>query len=153
MVSGSLGERTYLAVPVRYLGTTPAPLPPLWFLSFPPCSCLLPFPPPPAYSDGINVNFLLALLTQHSVKYSFPMHVFHPDWNLLDAKHKSFLLFGFFLFALFLSGTIRRYSCLFPCIITAININNNSMCKLSMINCFWGKIITSLGFTPPIRSL
>lgn len=82
----------------RVLPTTP--LPPLWLLSFPSCSYLLPFPLSPTYSNGINVNFLLVLLTQHSVKYSFPVHVFHPDWNLLDAKQTSFLGFAFFSFLL-----------------------------------------------------
>lgn len=82
----------------RVLPTAPAPLPPLWLLSFPSCSYLIPIPPSPTYSHGINVNFLLALLTQHSVKYSFPMHVFDPDWKSLDAKHISFLVFVFFSF-------------------------------------------------------
>lgn len=110
------------------------------------------FPPPSPLPRSLSLktveltsHLLPALLTQHS----FPMQLFHPDWNLLDAKPISFLVFGFF----FSSGTIRRYSCLLPCIIAAINVNNNSMRKLSMINCFWGEIISSLGYTPPIRSL
>lgn len=118
--------------------TSWSPLLPILLL--PPPSSL---PPILLKTMELTTHLLPALLTQHS----FPMHVFHPDWNLLDAKPISFLAF------VSLSSTIRHYSCLFPCIIAAINVNNNSMHKLLMINCLWGEIISSLGYTPPITSL